>query len=412
MIVNFSIQNYKSVNDNITLTFEPSNAKELSNYYLTEPIPGTKLLKIGLIYGPNGSGKTTILKALDLLRDLVLEPADKKSDALQVTPFLFSPTTQHANTKFALEFIQNQVRYEYTLELNNKAIVDEKLFYFASAKKSTVFHRTTDTQKQLSTITFGSRIRINKNHKEILEANTLWNNTVLGGFLKTNIDAHELREATTWFKEVLMPLITPRTDLLGFISAKIENQEIQKESMLTYLQKADFKISDITLKNKNLQLGEGYEQTFNTNNLHSPLTQSLGKQPAKEIWFKHSIPQAPADQSYEIIYDQESQGTQRYYQFSGILDLMIRQQHICAIDELESSLHPDLTKHFLLVFLANVKHSQLIATTHYRELLMERDIIRHDAIWFTDKKRRRQHRPIFTGRLRFIHHKKRHRIHL
>jgi AAA15 family ATPase/GTPase len=65
---------------------------------------------------------------------------------------------------------------------------------------------------------------------------------------------------------------------------------------------------------------------------------------------------------------------------------MMRGEIIVTIDELESSLHPDLLKHFLLTFLVNSKHSQLIATTHYRELLMEKDIIRNDAIWFTEKK--------------------------
>lgn len=55
------------------------------------------------------------------------------------------------------------------------------------------------------------------------------------------------------------------------------------------------------------------------------------------------------------------------------------------IDELESSLHPDLYTHFLLTFLINSKKSQIIATTHNREILNNRDIFRDDAIWFTNK---------------------------
>ena len=58
---------------------------------------------------------------------------------------------------------------------------------------------------------------------------------------------------------------------------------------------------------------------------------------------------------------------------------------IVSIDELESSLHPELFQHFLLTFLVNSKNSQLIATSHYREILNNRDIFRDDAIWFTDK---------------------------
>jgi AAA15 family ATPase/GTPase len=56
-----------------------------------------------------------------------------------------------------------------------------------------------------------------------------------------------------------------------------------------------------------------------------------------------------------------------------------------SIDELESSLHPDLYIHFLMTYLVNSKKSQLLATTHNREILNNKDIFRNDAIWFTDK---------------------------
>ena len=58
---------------------------------------------------------------------------------------------------------------------------------------------------------------------------------------------------------------------------------------------------------------------------------------------------------------------------------------ILPIDELEASLHPDLYTHFLLTFLVNAKSSQLIATTHNREILNNKDLFRNDAIWFTQK---------------------------
>lgn len=81
----------------------------------------------------------------------------------------------------------------------------------------------------------------------------------------------------------------------------------------------------------------------------------------------------------------ESEGTKRFYGFAGILALLIKTPTIFPIDELESSLHPDLYTHFLLSFLQNAQHSQLIATTHNRELLGDTNIFRNDVIWFTDK---------------------------
>ena len=78
MIVSFSLQNFGSVKEKQTMSFEATKSVDLEDYYIIEPIKGVRLLKLALIYGANASGKTTILKALEFLRDLVLEPAEKK----------------------------------------------------------------------------------------------------------------------------------------------------------------------------------------------------------------------------------------------------------------------------------------------------------------------------------------------
>jgi AAA15 family ATPase/GTPase len=65
--------------------------------------------------------------------------------------------------------------------------------------------------------------------------------------------------------------------------------------------------------------------------------------------------------------------------------LLIKNSTAFPIDELESSLHPDLYTHFILSFLLNTDKSQIIATTHNLEILDNKDIFRNDVIWFTDK---------------------------
>jgi len=65
--------------------------------------------------------------------------------------------------------------------------------------------------------------------------------------------------------------------------------------------------------------------------------------------------------------------------------LLINNSITYPIDELEASLHPELYIHFLLSFLINSKKSQIIATTHNREILTNKDLFRNDVIWFTDK---------------------------
>ena len=65
--------------------------------------------------------------------------------------------------------------------------------------------------------------------------------------------------------------------------------------------------------------------------------------------------------------------------------MLISRSCAVPIDEIESSTHPELVKHFLLSFCTNAKNSQLLVTTHNRELLNDKDIFRSDIIQFTEK---------------------------
>lgn len=63
---------------------------------------------------------------------------------------------------------------------------------------------------------------------------------------------------------------------------------------------------------------------------------------------------------------------------------LINSSFVC-IDELDTSLHADLMRYFLQLFLMNSESSQMLITTHNISLLTEPDFIRKDALWFTEK---------------------------
>lgn len=376
MIINFSVQNFGSIKDKQTLSFEANKSEHLEDYYII-PINGLRLLKLGLIYGANASGKTTILKALDFLRRIVLNPQEKKTTEFNYEPFLFDAATPYQNTILSIEFIQDSIRYYYEVELNKKAIIKEELNFY-NPNKANVFKRTTNLETQFTEITFGSKIKIDKVFEKNLESNTLWNNTVLGGFLKTNIQLKELKDVTDWFEYYLKSLIRPKASLDRFIIKQLEESKIRKEDIIQILQKADFYISDILIeKDEEIEDKIDFEDSIKKMKSFRRIKEMLSYQ----IQFEHTLD----NEKFNLPFKLESEGTQRYYGFAGILSLMIRNSCIFPIDELESSLHPDLFTHFLLSFLVNSKNSQIIATTHNREILNNKDIFRNDAVWITDK---------------------------
>lgn len=383
MIINFSVQNFGSIKEKQTLSFEADRSTHLEDTYIVK-FGEQRILKLALIYGANASGKTTILKALDFLRDIVINPERKKNNEFDFNPFLFDPNTPKENSIISIEFFQNEIKYFYEVEFFKKAIVSEEL-YFYNPNKANLFKRTTNLENQFTEITFGSKITTDKVFEKTLEANTLWNNTVLGGYLKTNIDFKELQEVVDWFGAYLNPLIYTRTELEEFVTTKISDKEISRSDVVTILKKADFNISDVVIQEEEKDIPDDFieflkKQVKAPNEKIKELEQK-GKLTAINIEFEHTV----SDTKYNLPLEFESQGTRRYYGFAGLLALLIKNSTAFPIDELESSLHPDLYLHFLLSFLLNSKNSQIIATTHNREILDNKDIFRNDAIWFTDK---------------------------
>ena len=218
-IISFRFSNFRSIHEPVELSFEASRSEDLEEYYVVRPTPKLRLLKMAAIYGANASGKSNVVEALDFLRLLVLNPVRKKTDAIVYDRFAF--TEQQTNSTFELNFVHQGTRYDYAVTLNPAFIVSETL-HFYQPNKALVFSRTTDPENQLSTIETGSKIKLAADDRKVLEASVLWNNTVLGGFLKVNVEFEELREVGSWFFQNITAVINPKSDLHPFIAREVE----------------------------------------------------------------------------------------------------------------------------------------------------------------------------------------------
>lgn len=362
MLVNFSVENFGPIRDKQTLSFEAQKGSHLEDEYVIYA-NGLRLLKFAIIFGANASGKSTIIEALDFLYDLILSPNEKKSDELIFTPFLFDETSKKKNTILSIDFLQNDARYYYSVEFNRTHIVSEELFLIGkNERKTNVFKRSTDSQKQISKIKFGREFKISKPAIEILELYTLWNTTVLSSFTKVNLEQKELKDSTDWINNHIFLANTPDDDFSDMVTDFIDLGFIKKEKVLEIIQKADFNINDILYKELKSSESDGTTKEFAIRTIHKV-----------------------KNNSYLLPFGMESDGTKRFYSLAGLLEMARVGPNLLAIDEIDASLHPDLVIHFLLMFMENVKQSQLIITTHNREILDDKNLFRNDAIWFTNK---------------------------
>lgn len=396
MVHYIKIKNFGPLKNEVELNFEIAEQMDEDAYEVAMP-DGKKLLKLAYIYGANASGKTTVLRAFEFLRKLLLKPINDKALELDFEPFLFCDHPHHSTSNIELSFYAEGIRYVYELVFNKQSILDEKIIFYQSAKPTELFSRSTDPEKRLSKIQFGSKIKIPSREKDLLESNTLHNNTVIGAYAKTNVDIPELEKLNRWFSNFLLGLVTSANDLTEITASQIDNNPEINEWINSFLNKADQQIIEVNVPDSSNQIGlplESFDSDFKASIIrtkNSPSKQTntainvgkfYGGPSQRKIDFIHRVNE---DQSYSLSILKESSGTKRYFGLGGPLYSLIHGEHMLCIDELETSLHPDLMKHFLQTFLLNSKGSQLLITTHNVSLMEDQDFIRRDALWFSEK---------------------------
>ena len=99
-----------------------------------------------------------------------------------------------------------------------------------------------------------------------------------------------------------------------------------------------------------------------------------------------------ADEGEEVAFElfDESDGTQKLFEFVGGWLRALDSGATLFVDELDRSLHPKLTRYLVELFNSseNRKNAQLVFTTHDTTLL-DPDLLRRDQIWFVEKNKER-----------------------
>ncbi len=399
MIHYIKIENFGSIKNLVEMNFEVVDQGPDDGYSVTMP-DQKQLLKLAYIYGANASGKTTVLKAFEFLRKLILAPVGDKANLLDFEPFLFNKDPYGHDSRFELSFYLDQIRYIYEVKFNKQSIISEKVVFYQTVKPTELFSRTTDAEKRLTRIEFGSKTKVSSRERDLLESHILHNNTVLGAFTKTNIDIPELDKLNLWFSGFLLGMVNSSNNLTEATAGLVNQNELVKAWIDAFMNKADRQVSGVNVgaeydmvpmpvdeafpPNIGLRLGDRYSdfhKKIKTAIKTEPVPKYYGWPNERRIEFIHSF----ADNHFLLPIYAESSGTKRFFGLGGLLYKLIHESHLLCIDELETSLHPDLMLYYLQAFLLNAKDSQLLITTHNQSLMENIDFLRRDALWFSEK---------------------------
>lgn len=389
MIIDFTISNYRSIKNPMTISFLATKDKNLEDYYTVSFDNGRyRILKMACIMGANASGKSNLLRAFSLFPQLMLQPCETKQSLIRYDKFALDSKMEGEYTKMETNFICGNQRYCYEVHFDNHVVAYELLRAYPFGQRSVarkVYEKKIDTGTMVSQIVWGDKYKSLTNTRD-LSVNLLPNRTLFGSFQKSNVDIPWMKEIVDWVNSYFLPIVnTSEQNLYGYTTQLLDRHQISKQQVEDLLRWADFGVSDLSLVKKQELLPKDLAQSIiNDATIPLELKENVKNHPVIER-LSVEMTHTGTDKTVSFDYNNESNGTKRYYELSSILLNLTNGSHFVTIDELDCKLHPDLYQHFINTFLTNAQHSQLVFTTHVREFLNDRSLYRDDSVWITEK---------------------------
>lgn len=389
MIQEFKIKNFLSFRDETTLSFEATNDHTFEDYQVVEVAPKVRLLRFLLVYGANASGKSNLLYALEQLHRFWFNRKEDIEQPTDTIPFLFDAETPHLPSEFEIKFYINSTKYWYKVSLDNIKVLTEELYYYKTVQPTLLFARA--WKQGQSVIRFNPvAIKVSQAVLEELTLKCLPNMSFFAARNQVNCVLPLIDDARDWMRKGFLSLISPKTKMFEYAGKEMLEDNQLRQYILNFVQRADFNITGISTKKESIPIPNFIRNAI----IEDEQIPKLEKEKLLEnnvldkldTDFEHTIKNRHGLEKYNLNYTLQSDGTCRVVGIEAAIYKALQNGGLLPIDEIESSLHPDLIEFIIEQFLKTKSHSQLLITTHYDPLLNTiNDLIRKDSVWFTEK---------------------------
>ena len=398
MLLRFSVENFLSFDKNVEFSMFPGKVRTKENHLIHSK--NMNILRFSALYGANAAGKSNLVTAMAFSQSIIMRGVEWSSKDKY---FKLKKSNKDKKTSFEYEIFINKKCYAYGFNINlaEKKIIGEWLYEVREKDDKLIFERDLENK------TFKSEIRfdedINKKRFEIYSEDNRFNEKILL-LSELNRNKEEIYKSTSefdifkdvyeWFKKILdiNYANAPITNFQYFLKGDTEfNQNITKildmfGTGITGFKLINSRIEDIRLPKEALddvikKIKEGKKSVINIrthNEFHNIKILEDDNVEIKTIVFEHG------NLGCEFFFEDESDGTRRLL---DLIEVLINSENkVFIIDEIDRSLHPNLTYKFIELFLnfsVNV-NSQLIITTH-EDRVLDLNLLRRDEVWFAEK---------------------------
>lgn len=306
------------------------------------------------IFGPNASGKTTILRAMADMRQMVISSfRGMNGISGNRNHFVLDPDSANSPTSYEVELVIEGVRWHYGFEVDNDIVREEYAYYYPRGRQARIFHRIKNN------LEFGIPLPGKKIFEQILRDNVLLLSMI--GRLENEPTTYSLYN---WFLKNLLYLNSYNRDARIEDTAESLEDNFYKSQILNLIRSADLGITDIRLAEPALD--------------------------AITIYRDIALTHRGASGEAELDSIDESTGTRAWIGLIGPVLDAVKRGSVLLIDELSGSLHPDLVANLINIFQdkeRNPKCAQMVFNSHDITIVdRDRCFLGRDQIWLTEKK--------------------------
>lgn len=376
MLLEFRVRNFRSIRDEQALSLVAAPAdKELAATHLAPT--GLKALpqavRSAVLYGPNASGKSTLLFALSYLRAMVAESAAvvQPGQTYNIQPFRLDARTASQPTEFEVSFLVDGIRHQYSFAMTAERIVSEQLMVWRTAKPTQWFSRRSSNTSDHYDYEFSSSLGgPRKLWQDSTRPNALFLSTA------AQLNSELLGPVARWLVHSLVYLPAGALIDHAYTTSLLESIE-GRAAVRDFLATADISIAEVSAVSRKGFLGQVMFQ---------PGGVAQARQEEGEFLFpvfEHRTGHGVA--KFEL--HEESEGTQRLFTLAAPVLDVLKHGRVLVVDELDRSLHTLLVRRLVGMFhdpVLNAHGAQLVFSTHDTSLL-DHTLFRRDQIWFAEK---------------------------
>ena len=404
MLLRFGVANHRSIRDYQELLLSAS--KRIKREGLIIPVPTLREAAVPIVsvYGPNAAGKSNLINAMGEMRQAVVQ-SHKALDAIDRiprTPFRLDDASEVEPTRFDCTFTVGGRYAEDRGSDRPESVYEYGFEYTATEFRKEWLYRIVRKERQRTQVLFDRetrdrKVRVRTGSRLPGENRTIMNLTRPNSlFLSAAAQNNHplLAELYRYFVESWVFVPEVETSDETSIADRLADYE-HLGRLVELINQADVGISRIDVEDEKRgedELGFFRDimpvmvERFGGLAKDGSLEKYLLREMHKQLRFIHSTSQGGAR---TLDYGSESKGTLKLISLLIPALEVLSRGSLLVIDELDTSLHPDLARAFVSLFHkedSNPRGAQIVFSTHDVTLLGS-GLIRQDEIWMVDKSR-------------------------